>query len=85
MILELEDIKRNTEFKDFVEEILEFDTVTEATVPAKLLVPDDSGSFNIGHSKLKKFLEELPQESDEINPEKDFSSTPDDASDGTSI
>lgn len=54
-------MKRNRATNDFLDDILESDSVTESTTPFNLLSPDDLNMYKSGRSSMKKFLDEISE------------------------
>ncbi|KAG6459622.1 uncharacterized protein LOC115449578 [Manduca sexta] len=59
IIQEIEEIKKITTTKDFLDDILESDVVVESTSSPTLLSPDDISIYKSGHNVMKKFLENI--------------------------
>ncbi|KAJ0178900.1 hypothetical protein K1T71_005675 [Dendrolimus kikuchii] len=58
VVLEIENIKKSSFTKDFLEEIIDSDSVSETT-STQNLSPDDMTIYKSGHSVMKKFLKDI--------------------------
>lgn len=59
VMLEIEEIKKNTVTTDFLDEIFEADPTTESSTSVVQLSPDDMNLYKSGYNVMKKFLEDI--------------------------
>ncbi|XP_026321825.1 uncharacterized protein LOC113231623 isoform X2 [Hyposmocoma kahamanoa] len=59
VVLEIEDLKRSKATKDFLDDILESESIAESTTKIVSLSPDHINLYKKGRTSLKKFLQEI--------------------------
>lgn len=59
VVLEIEDLKRSKATKDFLDDILESESIAESTTKIVSLSPDHINLYKRGRTSLKKFLQEI--------------------------
>lgn len=67
VLAEIEDLKRKSEARDFLDDILDAEDITESvkvTTTTQRISPDDMALFKDGYNNMKRFLDEIGEKKD---------------------